>query len=86
MGNPIHWATFRETCRVRDSTKFHLDKIFRFRKKLPNPSYYSLVYVYAVNTIQQDIAHEISLAGEKPEVMKSFLPRQYVSYSNTLQK
>ena len=46
-------------------------------------AYYSLVYVYAVNTIQQDIAHEISLAGEKPEVMKSRwsrFRRQYISW------
>ena len=33
MGNPIHFATFRETCRVRDSTEFHHDKLFKFRKQ-----------------------------------------------------
>ena len=37
MGNPIHFATFRETCRVRDGTEFHHDKLFKFRKKFLNP-------------------------------------------------
>ena len=37
MGNPIHFATFRERCRIRVITKFQHGKLFKFRKKFLNP-------------------------------------------------
>ena len=37
MGNPIHFATFRDTCQLRDITKFQQDKLFKFRKKFLSP-------------------------------------------------
>ena len=37
MGNPIHFATCCERCRVRDITKFQQGKLFKFRKKFRNP-------------------------------------------------
>ena len=37
MGNPIHFATCRDTCRVRDITIFLYEELFKFRKKFLNP-------------------------------------------------
>ena len=37
MGNPIHFATCRDTCRVRDISIFLYEELFKFRKKFLNP-------------------------------------------------
>ena len=37
MGNPIHFATFRERGWVRDITKFQHGKLFKFCEKFLNP-------------------------------------------------
>ena len=37
MGNPIHFATCRETCRVRAISIFLYEELFKFCKKFLNP-------------------------------------------------